>query len=346
MVQSEQLKNLIPFNTLSDKGLAKIGLAIKSEDHVSGSVICVEGDVDLDALYLVSGSIELENDGSKETIRGQSGQARHPFVEESPREKTATALSDCVVLRVGKAELEWAIMLEEVTETISLLEGTASNPLSGGDNEWLEGLKKSPSFSRLPAEKLAGMIMKLEERKVKTSDVVVRQNDPGDYYYIVKSGSYTVSRKDRPGSPEILAQLKEGDAFGEDALVSGARRNASVVADTDGVLMRLSKESFDETVKSSLVKYVDLSGAKNMVKQGARVLDVRLNTPDKKGGIKGAEDIPVKQLREELDNLDKNASYLIYCQNGNQSEVAAFIMTQRNYDVSVLKGGLNAAKKD
>lgn len=346
MVESGNLKNLIPFNTLSDKGLARVGLAIQSVNHPAGSVICNQGDADLDVLYLASGSVEVDQEGNKAVLEAGSDQARYPFVEESPRDKTVTAISDVTVFRTGRTELERAIMLEEVTETITQLEGGDSNPLAGGDNEWLEGLKKSPSFSKLPAEKLAGMIMKLEEHKVKTSDVVVRQNDPGDYYYIVKSGTYTVSRKDGPGKTQILAQLKEGDTFGEDALVSGAKRNASIVSDGDGVLLRLSKSDFDNTVRGSLVKYVDLEGAKGLVKQGAKVLDVRLNTPDKKGGIKGAENIPIKQLRNKLDKLDKDLKYLIYCQTGNQSEVAAFIMSQRNYDVAVLKGGLQATKTE
>ncbi|GMR17747.1 MAG: hypothetical protein BMS9Abin33_0140 [Gammaproteobacteria bacterium] len=237
------------------------------------------------------------------------------------------------------SEQEWNKLLDEVTATINLFEGTSDNPVTG-DNAWLDGLKGSPTFSGLSAEKLAAMIMKLEEYPVKAGDVIVRQNDEGDYYFIIKSGKFTVSRRTAPGEIEILAVLEEGDAFGEESLVSNNKRNASIVADNDGLLMRLSKENFDEILKRSLVKYLTLSETRELVKQGAKVLDVRLNTPDKKGGIKDAHDFPLDQLRDRLSELDSDAQYVIYCQTGNQSETAAFLLTERGYNVAVLKGGL------
>jgi len=241
------------------------------------------------------------------------------------------------------SELEWEKLLDEVTKTINLFEGAGSES-TPEDNAWFEAIKNSSTFSKLSADKLAGMIMKLEEYPVKTGDVVIRQNDAGDYYYIVKSGKFTVSRKTGPGEVEILASLGEKAAFGEDALVSGARRNASIVADSDGVLMRLSKDNFDQILKSALVNYVDLKETKEKVKQGAKVLDVRPNSPDRKGGIKDAMDMPVNQLRDRLSELDKKTQYIIYCQTGNQSEAAAFLLSQRGFDVAVLKGGLQGIK--
>lgn len=240
-------------------------------------------------------------------------------------------------------EQEWEALLNDVTATINLFEGESDSPLAG-DNAWLDGLKDSPTFSRLSAEKLAAMIMKLEEYPVKTGDVVVRQNDDGDYYYIIKSGKFTVSRRNAPGDVEILVVLETGNAFGEESLVSGAKRNASVFADTDGTLMRLSQQDFDEMIKSSLVRYVSLAETKDMVKNGATVLDVRRKTPDKKGGIKDAQDMPLNELRDSLSELDSGTQYIIYCDNGTQSEVAAFLLTERGYDVSVMKGGLLGVK--
>jgi CRP-like cAMP-binding protein len=48
------------------------------------------------------------------------------------------------------------------------------------------------------------------------------------------------------GSSVQLAELKEGDAFGEEALVADTVRNATVVMKTDGMLLRLSKQDFNE----------------------------------------------------------------------------------------------------
>ena len=58
-----------------------------------------------------------------------------------------------------------------------------------------------------------------------------------------------------PGNPRPramisnLAELKTGDSFGEEALISESTRNATITMITDGVLMKLAKDTFVELVK-------------------------------------------------------------------------------------------------
>ena len=98
--------------------------------------------------------------------------------------------------------------------------------------------------------------MKVEEHAAGTR--VIRQGDPGDKFYMVRSGELTVSRE-----PDgLLANLGPGDFFGEAALITGDPRNANVDATTDVVTYTLDQESFrqamaeratlDEEVRSTL----------------------------------------------------------------------------------------------
>ena len=174
---------------------------------------------------------------------------------------------------------------------------------------------------------------------MKTGDVVIRQKDPGDYFYIIKSGSLTVSQRKGPGEVKILAQLQEGEVFGEAALLSGEARNASIVADKDGMLLRLAKKDFEELVRADLVRHVSAAQAEKLIKDGARFLDVRRDTLGKQDIRKGALVIPIDQLRARLPEIDRQSAYVIYCLNGNLSETATFILSQRGYNVYVLKGG-------
>ena len=73
-----------------------------------------------------------------------------------------------------------------------------------------------------------------------------------------------------------MARLSDGDAFGEEALLSEAKRNATISMETDGLLMRLSKSDFEELLKAPMLHDVTLDEAKGMVKNGAVLLDVRL----------------------------------------------------------------------
>ena len=235
-------------------------------------------------------------------------------------------------------EIEWRELIRDVNEALGQIEGRHRQILSGSSG-WLENLKTSPIFSRLSADKLAALILKLEEVPVRTGDVVIRQKDPGDFYYIVKTGSLTVSQRKGPGEVEMLAQLHAGDAFGEAALLSGEARNASIVADRDGMLLRLSKKDFDTLLRTDLVRQVSRAEAEKLVKAGARFLDVRRDTLGNQDILKGALVIPIDQLRARLAEIDPHAAYIVYCLNGNLSETAAFVLSQRGYDVYVLRGG-------
>ena len=236
-------------------------------------------------------------------------------------------------------ETEWQELLRDVQDALSQVDGRHRQILSGR-KIWLESLKAYPTFSALSADKLAAMILRLEELPASTGDVVVRQNDPGDYFYIIKSGSFTVSRRSGPGEFEMLAQLREGDAFGEAALLSEEARNASIVADTEGTLLRLAKADFAALVRTELVRQVSRAVADDLLLDGARFLDVRRDTLGGEDVLPGALVIPIDQLRSRLAEIDPQSTYIIYCLNGNLSNTAAFVLSQRGYNVVVLRGGL------
>jgi len=240
---------------------------------------------------------------------------------------------------LDEMEAEWQALIDEVNNTLSEVEGELAKQVST-DNSWLAGLGESPAFSRLSADKIAAMILRLEEFPVKIGDVVVRQNEAGDYFYVIKSGKFTVSASTSPGNVEILAQLGVNDTFGESALISGDPRNASVFADTDGILLRLSKQDFQDLITSSSITYVSADEANALLNAGGKFLDVRRSGPGKVGSIPGALDMPVNRLREKFGELDKSQKYMLFCQDGNHSDLAAYLLGQQGYDVVVVKGGM------
>jgi CRP-like cAMP-binding protein len=77
------------------------------------------------------------------------------------------------------------------------------------------------------------------------------------------------------GAKVVLAELKSGDAFGEEALVSEAKRNASVLALGEGELLRLGRNDFNELLREPLLKRSAFEEAAERVRRGALWLDVR-----------------------------------------------------------------------
>ena len=81
-------------------------------------------------------------------------------------------------------------------------------------------------------------------------DRIFKEGDPGKAFYIVCKGLIQISAKKglfRTG--QMLALLREGQFFGEMALVSHSPRNASAVALEKTLLYRLDKESFDALIE-------------------------------------------------------------------------------------------------
>jgi CRP-like cAMP-binding protein len=176
-------------------------------------------------------------------------------------------------------------------------------------------------------------------------ETVIRQGDPGDYYYVLRDGRFAVSRKDEQGKMHLLTELAKGGVFGEESLISGEARNASVAATADGTMMRLAKQHFDELLKKPLLVHVSLEEARAAAQAGAGLLDVRAGEESRKAPLKGAVSIPLSQLRERLESLNRSRRYIICCRTGIPSHVAAFVMRQRGFDVVVLKGGIEANLK-
>jgi rhodanese-related sulfurtransferase len=137
-----------------------------------------------------------------------------------------------------------------------------------------------------------------------------------------------------------LTELQSGDSFGEEALLTNAKHNASVTMLTDGVLMKLSKENFINLIEQPVIKAVSFHKASVLVASGATWLDVRLNNEHVASHIKGSINIPFNVLRMESGKLKSDKRYVIYCDTGIRSSAAAFLLTKRGYNVYYLEDGL------
>lgn len=126
-------------------------------------------------------------------------------------------------------------------------------------NENLAFLDAIDLFAPLSAEDRARVAASLREEIYARGEVLVRQGDPGDVFYIVKSGRVTVSAL--RGETEVeLARLGEGDFFGEMSLLTGQRRNATVTAETDTHVLALSHEVLGELLKKNASLSEELAG--------------------------------------------------------------------------------------
>jgi hypothetical protein len=167
------------------------------------------------------------------------------------------------------------------------------------------------ALSRLPSASIDELFRRFERIRTKSGEVILREGDEGDYYYIIENGRCSVSRK-VGGVDMSLAELKAGDAFGEEALIAESTRNATVCMKTAGVLLRLKKNDFIELLREPLLKRVSWVEAAQQVAAGALWLDVRYPSEYQNDRLPGAVNVPLSEIRNAIDVLDRQPEYIVY----------------------------------
>src|SRR6266516_3049158 len=125
-----------------------------------------------------------------------------------------------------------------------------------------EILRRSSVFRFLSDEHFASIEPLLQEEHYEFGDVIVKQDDPADSFYVLTKGRAR-ALKIKPDGEEIpLGVLKPGDSFGEAALSEGGTRNATVRCSTTVDVLRLDRDDFMELVHRvpDLKQYVETTG--------------------------------------------------------------------------------------
>lgn len=112
-------------------------------------------------------------------------------------------------------------------------------------------LLEHPIFAGLPASRLEAAARQMVEMPMAAGDVIVRQGDPADRFYVVADGTAGVTQTPDGGGAEAhLRDLAAGDVFGEIGLLRRSPRTATVTATTPGMLLGLDADAFHDLVGS------------------------------------------------------------------------------------------------
>jgi rhodanese-related sulfurtransferase len=295
---------------------------------------------------LVRGELEIfYDDDNRVLIRANSEWARHPIGKRQPNIASANAMTDIQLLYVEDELLDKLVTWDQLSfhddaRPLSDKVGSESAARRMLNSGMLsaENLRSSP-LAHLPSANISALLNRIETVVVWDKEVIIREGEEGDYYYMIESGRAQVTRS-VGGANLVLAELKMGDVFGEEALISDSRRNATVTMKSNGVLLRLKKHDFLELMQEPLLHRISYEEARQKVEKGAIWVDVRLPPEYRYDKLTGAINIPLSEIRTSIGVLSKDTSYITYCQSGQRSGAAAFILAQAGYDVDVLSNGL------
>lgn len=169
--------------------------------------------------------------GEQALLPGSTGQ----------RNATVRALKPCRLLRISKTDVSLGLSHEEPSEP------SPQSLENASEQDRVRMLLRSIRLFRMLSKKdLARVHEWTEVVRFEAGNMILRENEPGDYMYIVLEGSVDVFVVDDDGKVVILAQLKRGHYFGEQALLPGTPggRNANVRANTASTLVRVAKKYF------------------------------------------------------------------------------------------------------
>jgi putative ABC transport system ATP-binding protein len=123
-----------------------------------------------------------------------------------------------------------------------------------------EFVQKLPPFRGLTPSTLAAIADKMWAQQHLAGDLILKQGDPADKFYLIRRGEVEVFTEEN-GETKVLATLREGDCFGEAALLTGEPRNASVRATHSTLLYVLGKEDFHSAISASATFQEELQKA-------------------------------------------------------------------------------------
>lgn len=111
-------------------------------------------------------------------------------------------------------------------------------------------MKHIPLFSSLAPEHIGLLADRMEKRENEAQTILFRENDPGDSFFIVLSGTVKIYRTSPEGDEKILAVFNAGDSFGELSLIDGKPRSATAQTLDDTELVVMSREHFLDMLKT------------------------------------------------------------------------------------------------
>ena len=329
---AEELAALAPLAGLSSARLAELAELARVERVPRGAdplQIRKAGS----SVFLLQGELLLAFQGGGTLVLvGGTGDGCYALNRQRQAVQRAKAITDIDLLALDDELLDTLATWDQAVKADARFVASAFSLAS----------LRNGAFAQLPSAHIEELLKRFDRMHAPRGKVVIHEGEDGDYYYVVESGRFQVERL-VGGAKVVLAELKSGEAFGEEALVSDAKRNATVTALTEGELLRVGRKDFNELLREPLLRRVPFNEAAQKVRSGALWLDVRYPSEYQYDKLPGAINVPLAEVRNMFAVLDRSRDYVAYCQSGRRSAAAAFLFAQRGFRVWLLEGGLKQA---
>lgn len=137
-------------------------------------------------------------------------------------------------------------------------------------------LSEMELFSEIDYNSLVILSNLFEERVYNQAEIIFKEDSIGTSMMMITSGEVRISQISGPQTEEALIILKNGDVFGEMALLDDMPRSATAIANTNVIIFEVQREKF-----LSFLENNKEAGVKILMKL-AKILSSRLRETDAK----------------------------------------------------------------
>ena len=224
------------FNSLESKELKTVIDSFEEKKYKAGEAVITQGE-EGDVLYLVdSGELDCEkvfkagdNPTYLKTYKPGESFGELALLYNAPRAATIKAKTDATL---------WALDRECFN---NIVKDAAMKKREKYENT----LKKVEILKSIDPYELGQICDALKAVSYKAGDIIIKQNDTGDIFYIIDEGKCHAEKVFEDGKqPEKVKDYESCDYFGELALLKGEPRAATIIADTDCRLLALDRMAF------------------------------------------------------------------------------------------------------
>lgn len=246
MLEARLLESLVPLSSLSALHRQRLADRATLREHAAGETFTNEAEPAGQRLYLLSGSVIVEDGrGLQRRIVAGSEQALQPLAHDQDGLLRLRCLEACRLIVLDAALCD------------ALLTWDQGHPQAPSrrrdDDDWMSRLLVLPLFRQLPPQHLFELMRRFERVTALPGQRIIEQNASGDYFYLLIAGRCSVQRVNPDGRLVVLAELVDGACFGDEALISGEPRNATVTVLEASTLLRLSRHDFQVLLREPLL---------------------------------------------------------------------------------------------
>jgi len=217
------------FKTLAPSDCEMLMRAFQEVRFKQGQQIIRQGEPG-DRFYLLdSGTCDIAVRGKGTVMKAERGVAfgELALLHDAPRAATVTAESDVVAWQVDATTFKSILMSKSKADA----------------KDYASFIKEVPLLKSLSKEDVRSLLDALEEQAFAAGQQIVREGDAGEAFFIVREGEVKCTAK--KSNAEVSRRLKRSDFFGELALLSSAKRAATVTAVVPTTVLRLERLAFE-----------------------------------------------------------------------------------------------------